>query len=161
MTDLRKLLDAATKGPWDYDTTMTEGEYGDGGPDSHVGFKQFVIVNENGDTICDTTNRDGSLVEVVEHLDGDGWDARDVLGEHDAALIVAAVNALPALLNIVEAAKWLQEWEDRATWLSANRPAFGSEPIYTTWWRASTKHDAARPAIVEALTAALAQWEKQ
>lgn len=135
MTDLRKLLEAATKGPWDYDTTMTEGEYGDGGPDSHVGFKQFVIVNENGDTICDTTNRDGSLVEVVEHLDGDGWDARDVLGEHDAALIVAAVNALPALLDVVEAAK-----------------------IMDAHYSGSLDY---QPPYVRAIRAALAQWEKR
>ena len=143
MTDLRKLLEAATKGPWDYDTTMTEGEYGDGGPDSHVGFKQFVIVNENGDTICDTTNRDGSLVEVVEHLDDDGWDARDVLGEHDAALIVAAVNALPALLDVVEAAKRSQV---------AQQAIVGAHGVDEAHEYFAAKN---------ALTAALAQWEKQ
>ena len=141
--DLRKLLEAATKGPWDYDTTMTEGEYGDGGPDSHVGFKQFVIVNENGDTICDTTNRDGSLVEVVEHLDDDGWDARDVLGEHDAALIVAAVNALPALLDVVEAAKRSQV---------AQQAIVGAHGVDEAHEYLAAKN---------ALTAALAQGEKQ
>jgi len=31
LDELQAALDAATTGPWDYDTTMTDGEYGDGG----------------------------------------------------------------------------------------------------------------------------------
>jgi len=136
VTDLRKLLDAATKGPWT--DTVLDNRY-----------------------VCVIKGSDKRLVcESSWHSNSSRYPTQSGT-ESNFALIVAAVNALPALLDVVEAAQRLQEWEDRASWLSANRPAFGSEPIYTTWWRASTKHDAARPAIAEALTAALAQWEKR
>jgi len=92
---LRELLAKATPGPWDVDTVRNEGDYGDGGPDCRTGFDSAAIVDSQGRALLDSLNCDYRIACVHD----DEGHARDEPSFRNAELIVAAVNALPALLD--------------------------------------------------------------
>ena len=87
MTDLRALLAAATPGPWAVD-------HGDNDPPDQWEFAPLVA----GTPFCDWTR-----------------ETEMGLSESDAALIVAAVNALPALLDVAAAAREMTDWFEDPT----------------------------------------------
>lgn len=100
---LRALLAKATKGPWEVDTEQSEGEYGSA-PDTHTGYEDFLIgaeINGKWATLLTTENSTEKLID--EDYDEDYHRAWDVIGEANSALVVAAVNALPSLLDRIEA----------------------------------------------------------
>ncbi len=109
---LRELLAKATPGPWEVDTEKSEGNYGSG-PDCHSGFQVSAIIGgADGKTLFDALNSDACIVDE-EGPDEDGYYyAWDTVSDTNAALIVAAVNALPKLLDRIEAdAKRIAELE--------------------------------------------------
>ena len=118
MTDLRKLLGAATKGPWT--DTVLDNRY-----------------------VCVIKGSDKRLVcESSWHSNSSRYPTQSGT-ESNFALIVAAVNALPALLDIVEAAQRSQV---------AQQAIVGAHGVDEAHEYFAAKN---------ALTAALAQWEKQ
>ena len=78
MADLRALLDAATPGPWT------------------VEFSTGVAEDEDGNEIESAWMSGPRMLDMGDY---------QTLREDDAALIVALVNAAPALLDVVEAAR--------------------------------------------------------
>ena len=79
--ELRRLLAEATPGPWHRGTTRTYGIYS-----------------------ADADPEDQRTVATVPHWDGSSHlTPIDSRGDADAALIVAAVNALPDLLDRIDA----------------------------------------------------------
>jgi hypothetical protein len=93
--DLRRLLSAAMPGPWE---AITHKVYPDERPDVWV----------------------EDIVSADEHVVCLGHDYRGLLHDDygamatvDAELIVAAVNALPALLDVADAARAMVAWEYR------------------------------------------------
>lgn len=88
--EVLRLSEKATPGPWDSDTIDNEGEYGDGGPDSHSGFKSFAICGDRGHVIMDSLNSDAAMVEV--EVDEDRAYAWDETARNNSAFIVAIVN---------------------------------------------------------------------
>lgn len=100
VTRLRSLLTKATPGPWDVDTNRNEdGEYGSG-PDTSIGYDDFLIgaqVRGNWATLLTTENSTEKSIE--EDYDDDYHRAWDAVGEANAQLATAAVNALPELLE--------------------------------------------------------------
>lgn len=99
IAELRRLEKAATPGPWESDTVKTEGEFGTG-PDTHTGFDEFVVYNGKGEPIFSTENAEGGVVEV--DYDEYGMNAWNEDSRRLVAFIIAARNALPALLDEVE-----------------------------------------------------------
>lgn len=93
-----------TPAPWEVDTVRNEGEYGNGGPDSHIGFDSFVVMDSEGRVLFDSLNRDGALTEVDEESDDeDGYHrAWDTLAKADAEHIVRCVNAHDLMLEALE-----------------------------------------------------------
>lgn len=91
--DVKALEEALQAGPtpgeWYVDSTRSEGEYGDGGPDGRSGFDAFALFNEAGHALLDTLNRDTRLSEITEEADEyEGhFRAWDVLGERDLKYI--------------------------------------------------------------------------
>jgi hypothetical protein len=104
-------MSARTPGLWEVDTVRNEGEYGDGGPDSHIGFDSFAIIDAEGRVLFDSLNRDAAITEVDEESDDeDGHHhAWDRLAKADAEHLVRCVNAHDTL---VEA---LREYDDAFT----------------------------------------------
>lgn len=103
IAELRELLAKATPGDWETDTERSEGEYGSG-PDTSTGYDDFLIGADIGGkwaTLLTTENSTAKLIE--EDYDEDYHRAWDAVGEANAKLIVAMRNALPALLDRVEA----------------------------------------------------------
>lgn len=96
---LKAMEAAATKGPWECDTTHNEGSYG-AGEDVYEGFKSYTILSEDGKVLFDSLNSDA--IEVHEEYDEDGATAWDEIARRNAELIVAMRNALPALLARIE-----------------------------------------------------------
>lgn len=90
MTDLRTLLKAATPGPWEADARV-------GVVAVYSGTRRYCIEAGDGQEVYRRTGWTD---------DSGAWnvDPRWVV---DATLIVAAVNALPALLDVVDAARSL------------------------------------------------------
>lgn len=101
LNTLRELLTKATPGPWEVDTEKSEGDYGSA-PDCHSGFHVSVIIGgADGKTLFDALNSDACIVDE-EGPDEDGYYyAWDTVSDANALLIVAAVNALPKLLEHV------------------------------------------------------------
>ena len=97
---LKAMEAAATKGPWECDTTHNEGSYG-AGEDVYEGFKSYTILSEDGKVLFDSLNSDA--IEVHEEYDEDGATAWDEIARRNAELIVAMRNALPSLLARIEA----------------------------------------------------------
>jgi hypothetical protein len=91
---LAALSDAATQGEWEIDNEHDdEGAYG-ASPDNGTGYHNYFIGAEVGGkwkTLLDTVNSDHKLIN--EDYDEDGGRAWDVIGQANAALIVALVNA--------------------------------------------------------------------
>jgi hypothetical protein len=109
MTELERLARAATPGPWEVDTVRNDGEYGDGGPDSHVGFDSFAIFDQGGRALFDSLNRDGALTQVDEEADyEDGYHrAWDRLAEADARYLAAcSPDVVLKLLEVCKAAPY-------------------------------------------------------
>lgn len=87
LAELKKLAEAATPGPWDYDTEKNDGEYGHFGPDSKAGFKSYAIHCTAG-TLFDTLNSD--MAEIHEEWDEDSFYAWDDVGRRNAEYVAAA-----------------------------------------------------------------------
>jgi hypothetical protein len=127
MTDLRKLLGAATKGPWT--DTVLDNRY-----------------------VCVIKGSDKRLVcESSWHSNSSRYPTQSGT-ESNFALIVAAVNALPALLTVCEAAqRWADARKAHVRYLMAYDDVGHRE-------KDTTAEEINLAAT--ALTAALAQWEK-
>ena len=90
---LRELEAAATPGPWEYE---------------HIGQSVYKTPIGNGEKICD--------------IRGWGWllhkhetdEAREAEQDANAEFITLSRNALPLLLAVAEAAKWVMETTDHA-----------------------------------------------
>ena len=95
--ELRLLLEAATPGPWEQGSAMPRMI----GHASHDALQSWWLV--------------ARLAKVERRKRGKGVD--------DAALIVAAVNALPALLEAAEALKALEPWIHPGYTLLSTNPA--------------------------------------
>lgn len=109
LTRLRSLLAAATPGPWEFRAT------------EHSGGIKFVV--------APSAPRNDNGTEFIPADCSHGYNGR---------LIAAAVNALPALLRVAEAAKALEHevWCDslpRGTWV----------PVGCNCWQSSVWHELA------------------
>lgn len=101
--------------PWDYDAVRNEGEYGDGGPDSHIGFDSFAILDVEGRVLFDSLNRDGAVTEVDQESDDEAGYHRawDRLAQVDAQHVVRCVNAHDDLLALARGVEQMlanQKW---------------------------------------------------
>lgn len=80
--------------PLRWNWIQNEGDYGDGGPDCRSGFRSPIISDANGQTILDTLNSDGAMVE--EEYDSDeetSWsDAWDVPGRKRGQRVILATG---------------------------------------------------------------------
>lgn len=93
--DLKRLLAAATKQaplPWDEDRVGTEDGYG------RYWSREIIAANDR--TVCDMQNAD--VGEIHAEDDEDGSYRWDTVAASNAALIVAAVNAMPELIALRE-----------------------------------------------------------
>lgn len=88
-----------TPGPWECDTVQNDGEYGDGGPDTSVGFKSYQVTDSRGRVLFDTLNSDAA--EIHDESDEDGHYAWDAIGERNLILAAAAPELLEALREVV------------------------------------------------------------
>lgn len=92
-TDLRKLAEAATPGPWDTDSIDNE--------DGRDGFKSYAVgcgPTDKWKVVCDTLNSD--LIEVESDYDVDSSSHWDEVGRRNAEYIAAAnPKAILALLD--------------------------------------------------------------
>ena len=103
ITKLRDLMAKATPGPWEIDTERSEGEYGSA-PDTSTGYDDFLIgafIDGKWATLLTTEN--STVKEIEEDYDEDYHRAWDRIGEVNANLAMAAVNALPELLDRIAA----------------------------------------------------------
>lgn len=101
---LRQLMAKATPGPWEVDSEYDDDALYSGGGGCGRGFKNFFVgaeVDGRWRTLLDTVNSDHKLIE--EDYDEDGKSSWDAIGHANANLVAAAVNALPSLLNELEA----------------------------------------------------------
>ena len=87
-----KLVNAASPGPWEADDVRSDGEYGDGGPDSHTGFMAKQMFDANGVAIFDSLNAEVS--EVDESVDDEygSVSAWDTIADKNFKAAAAAVN---------------------------------------------------------------------
>jgi hypothetical protein len=83
-----------TPGPWHVDSIHNDGEYGIG-PDTHSGFKSFVVCDDKGRALFDSINSDA--IEVQEEHGEDDFSAWDAVGLANATLAAAAPDLLAAL----------------------------------------------------------------
>lgn len=97
MADLRALLDAATPGPW---TRLTYGTASTAKAAGELARHVYATSRHVGVPMTDMTRIDGPEGRYVVGFTGNGPHSPE-----NAALIVAAVNALPGLLDVVEAAR--------------------------------------------------------
>jgi hypothetical protein len=107
-THLREKLAAATKGPWSI------------GESSFFNSPDWAPINGEGWT---------SLAEVVVGMEGEPHEE----GLANAALIVAAVNALPGLLDEVEGLRWMATRKDLG--LYHHSPTYGDDEDQASEWR--------------------------
>lgn len=103
--DLRRLLAEATPGPW---VKLTYGTASTAKAAGTVARAVYATARKAGVPMTDLTEisapeRDGRLVAFT----GNGPHSPE-----NAALIVAAVNALPDLLALVDAARAVARWND-------------------------------------------------
>ncbi len=104
---IKKRLKAATPGPWESDTTKNDGEYGNGGPDSHEGYSSYEIIVQIGEkveTLCDSVNASHQMIEEDFGGDenGDWHEAWDEIARRNFDLIANAPTDLAALVAEVE-----------------------------------------------------------
>jgi hypothetical protein len=92
-----------TPGPWHVDSTHNEGEYGSG-PDTHSGFKSFVVFDDDGRSLFDSTNSEAT--EVAEAFDEDSFHAWDAVGLANLTLAAAAPELLAGLRSMLD---WLDD----------------------------------------------------
>jgi hypothetical protein len=90
-----------TPGPWFVDEVDNEGEYGDGGPDSHRGFKSFSVIDEAGNVLFDSLN--ATVSDVQEHADDESGHHRawDELAQRNLTLAAEAPELLKHLQHAV------------------------------------------------------------
>jgi hypothetical protein len=102
---LERLVAAATKIPWEVETEHDDdAEYGSG-PDLERGYDNFIVFGGNNELLFGTATSDAKCIVEEPYGDEDGYvQAWDQTGKANAELIVAAVNALPALLAVAKAA---------------------------------------------------------
>lgn len=96
---LEGLIAKATPGPWEDDHEKNEGSYGLG-DDIHEGYNSAVILGPDGKRLFDAQSSDAAHIHEDAGVDEIGpyhsaWDETSI---RNAELIVAAVNALPALI---------------------------------------------------------------
>jgi hypothetical protein len=84
-------------GPWDVDEVANEGEYGDGGPDSHCGFLSFCVFDKDGNTLFDSLNSTTGNVEEESDDETGHFRAWDVEAEKNLRLASAAPDLLAVL----------------------------------------------------------------
>lgn len=98
---LKELSQQATPGPWRW----TDVDYGPG----------FESYEERKDGPFSALWSDGANKPVMVAQDASSYRAMfDTPHDVDASLILAMVNALPALLEVAEAAKWVRETTNHA-----------------------------------------------
>lgn len=95
-----------TPGPWSVDEIDNDGEYGDGGPDSHIGFKSFCVIDGAGNVLFDSLN--ATIGEIEEESDfEDGYHrAWDDLAQRNLTLASAAPDLLKELQHVV---RWFDQ----------------------------------------------------
>jgi len=86
VAEIRALAEKATPGPWESDSMKSEGSFGVG-EETYEGFNAFKVMDEKGNTICDTLNSD--MGEVHVEYDEDGATAWDEIGRRNATFIAA------------------------------------------------------------------------
>jgi len=84
---LQAVAEAATPGPWEFDTEKNDGEYGDD-IDGGIGFDSYAIRDEKGQTLFDSLNSDAAYVQG--EWDEDSFRAWDEVAEKNAKFIAAA-----------------------------------------------------------------------
>lgn len=94
-------MSKTTAGLWEVVDVDNDGEYG-GGPDPQTGFKSYAVVDEFGNTLFDSLNRDTKVTEIHEDGDDDGHSAWDERARVDLTLAAAAPALLKALADLVE-----------------------------------------------------------
>jgi len=90
--------------PWDIDSVDNEGEYGDGGPDSHCGFKSYAVFDAKGETLFDSLNSTDCCVE--NDFDEDGCSAWDETARRNLTLAATAPELLADLQHVV---RWFDQ----------------------------------------------------
>ena len=97
---LEAALAKASKLPWEVETEHDpDAEYGSG-PDPDRGFDDFIVFDGIGQLLFGTATSDAKCIVEEPYGDEDGYkQAWDETGKANADLIVAAVNALPAILS--------------------------------------------------------------
>jgi hypothetical protein len=94
-----------TKGEWSVEEIKSDGDYGDGGPDSRTGFTTYAVVDSEGRPLFDALNRDGrvSCVHEEGYDDEDGGRvfAWDELARADMTLAAASPKLYEALAEFV------------------------------------------------------------
>lgn len=95
-----------TPGPWSVDEIDNDGEYGDGGPDSHVGFKSFCVIDEAGNVLFDSLNATIGQVEEVSDDETGHHRAWDELAQRNLTLASAAPYLLKELQHAV---RWFDQ----------------------------------------------------
>jgi hypothetical protein len=90
-----------TPGPWFVDEIDNEGEYGDGGPDSHSGFKSFCVIDDAGNVLFDSLN--STIGDVHEDFDDETGHHRawDDLAQRNLTLAAEATELLKHLQHAV------------------------------------------------------------
>lgn len=86
LAEIRARAEKATPGPWESDSTKSEGSYGVG-DETYEGFNAFKVTDEKGNTLFDTLNSDNGEVHV--EYDEDGATAWDEIGRRNAAFVAA------------------------------------------------------------------------
>lgn len=133
-----------TPGPWEVDTIKSDGEYGDGGPDSRSGYDAYAVFDAQGRSLFDSLNRDGRVSEI--HEDGPDEDGRgaawDELARRDLTLAAAAPELYEALEIL--AAYPLEEFSNENK--PDDQPLFGAN----NWLLTVGQVRAARKALAKA-----------
>jgi hypothetical protein len=81
---IRDGTEGVTPGPWEADTTKSDGCYG-GGEDCHEGYQTSVLLDAKGERIADALNSDCG--QVSEEYDEDGCYAWDEVAKRNFAHI--------------------------------------------------------------------------
>jgi len=122
--ELERLSKAATQGVWEVDSEYDNDALYSGGGGCGSGFKNYFIGADVGGkwkTLLDTVNSDHKLIE--EEFDEDGKHAWDVIGQANAAFIVALVNAyrtgqlvpaMPSDVDLVAEAECMKQMRETA-----------------------------------------------
>lgn len=98
---------AIAPGAWEHDTETNDGEFGTA-PDTHEGFKTYVMFDAQGRRMFDAHNSD--VAEINVEWDGGAWDENsrclfDFIARANPANVLALIAQRAALLEALEAAQ--------------------------------------------------------